>query len=325
MSLPNFSQIHVNKPLTNISIAYLQDRDAFIAGKVFPFVPVQKQADQYFKYNPDDWFRDEVQERAPATESQGSGYELSTDTYFCRRYSFHKDLTPENIANADAPLNLEAEATRFVTEKLLLQREVLWGTRFFADGVWTNQLDGVASNPGAGEVLQWDATNGTPIQDIHDAQATVLALRGTKLNTLVIGYDVYNKLRNLSVILERIQYVQPAVGTLELIANLFDVERVYVSYAVVNSAAQGATESTGFVLGKHALLCHVPDSPGLLTPTAGYTFTWNGLLGSDGFYGTRIRTLEMPLRDAYRVEADMAYDMKVVDPLLGYFFKDIVS
>jgi hypothetical protein len=47
MPNPTQADLHVNVPLTNVSIAYIQKADAFIATKVFPKVPVSKQSDLY--------------------------------------------------------------------------------------------------------------------------------------------------------------------------------------------------------------------------------------------------------------------------------------
>ena len=44
MPNPTQSDLHVNVPLTNVSVAYMQDKAHFIADKVFPRVPVQKQS-----------------------------------------------------------------------------------------------------------------------------------------------------------------------------------------------------------------------------------------------------------------------------------------
>ena len=73
MAEPTLGSVHVNRPLTNISQAYIQDSADFVADKIFPVVPVQKQSDRYFVYTKGDWFRDEAQIRAPATESAGGG------------------------------------------------------------------------------------------------------------------------------------------------------------------------------------------------------------------------------------------------------------
>lgn len=67
MSTPTRSQVHVNRPLTNISVSYQQSADAFVASRVFPVIPVDKQSDQYFVFNRSDQMRDEMRKRAPGT------------------------------------------------------------------------------------------------------------------------------------------------------------------------------------------------------------------------------------------------------------------
>src|SRR3989304_1871939 len=100
---PTSSDVHVNAPLTNISVAYLQAAENYISDKVFPVVPVAKQSDRFFKYGKDDWFRDDARERAPATESAGGGFTLdNTPNYYARVFAFHKDVDDQLRANADA-------------------------------------------------------------------------------------------------------------------------------------------------------------------------------------------------------------------------------
>ena len=48
MPQPTVSQVHVNRPLTNISVAFAQAATSFAAERVFPRIPVAKQSDRYF-------------------------------------------------------------------------------------------------------------------------------------------------------------------------------------------------------------------------------------------------------------------------------------
>ena len=48
MAQPTLNDVHVDAILTNISVAYMQDRDNFIADKVFPVIPVDKKSDKFF-------------------------------------------------------------------------------------------------------------------------------------------------------------------------------------------------------------------------------------------------------------------------------------
>ena len=94
--MPTRQQVHIDRALTNISVAYMQDASNFIADKVFPIIPVQKQSDLYFIYRREDFLRDEAQERAVGTESAGGNYNIDkSEPYFCRVYAFHKDVNEQ--------------------------------------------------------------------------------------------------------------------------------------------------------------------------------------------------------------------------------------
>src|SRR4051812_35776166 len=101
MAQPMRSSVHVDRVLTNVSVAYLQSQDNFIATKVFPNIPVDKKSNVYFTYTKNDWFRDEAQVRAPASESAGSGYGVSTASYSADVFAFHKDVDDQVRDNSD--------------------------------------------------------------------------------------------------------------------------------------------------------------------------------------------------------------------------------
>jgi hypothetical protein len=339
MTQPTRSMVHIDRALTNISVAFIQNSKNFVADKVFPVVPVQKQSDRYFVYLKEDWFRDEAEERAPGTESAGGKYEIdNTPTYFARKYAFHKDITEEDRANQDQPLNVDTDATEFVTQKMLLRRETLWAQKYFTPGgtagayisPWGTTLSGVASpgqgSVGAGKFVRWNDPASTPIQDISNGKLAISAVTGYQPNVLVLGARVYEMLKNHDEILSRIVFTQRGIVTADILAALFDVEKVVVGWAVRNVAPKGAQEDTDFLLGDHALLAYAAPRPGLKVPSAGYIFSWAGLLGA-GAYGNRIMRIPVPLLGAgtERVEGEMAFDQKIVAADLGVFFAGAVN
>ena len=327
MPQPTRGMVHIDRALTNISVAFIQRSENFVADQIFPVVPVQKQSDRYFVYKKEDWFRDEARVRAPATESAGGKYEIdNTPNYFCEKYAFHRDVTEEDRANQDEPLDVDQDAAEFVTQKMLLKRETLFAEKFFQPGVGWTERTGVDSDPGSGEFLKWDKDGSTPIEDVSSGKMQIASVTGFRPNTLVLGANVYEHLRNHDDILGRIVFTERGIVNTELLAALFDVERVIVGWAVRNTARKGASEDTDFLLGDHALLAYVPDSPGIRTPSAGYIFAWQGLLGAEA-YGNRIMRFEMPLLGpgTERIEGEMAFDMKVVASDLGVFFANAVD
>lgn len=333
MASPTQADLHVNVPLTNVSVAYIQKAEAFIASKVFPKVPVQKQSDLYWKYSKSDWRRTDVQRRAPSTESPGIGWNVTTDSYFAHVYAVHKDIDDQLRANADSNFNLDKDATQFVTNQLLLKRDIDWHATYFKEGVWANDLVGTdSSNPTGDQFTQWDSASSDPIKQFADLQTEFIRENGYKANTLVLGAKTINALKNHPGIIDRIKYTERGVLTEDLLATLLDVERVLVSYAtaatgprVPDADLQDEKNTFDFIANDtSALLVYTPSSPGLMQPAAGYTFTWNGYLGGNA-QGIRVKNFRMEHIASDRIEAEMTYDMKVVGPDLGVFLKDAVS
>jgi hypothetical protein len=111
MYTPTAGDVHVNTPLTQISIAYLQNQDQFVAASVCPVIPVSKQSDRYYVYNRGDFFRDQMQKRAPGTPAASTGYRLdNTPTYFCDMWAESKPIPDQLRGNADAVLNMDRDA-----------------------------------------------------------------------------------------------------------------------------------------------------------------------------------------------------------------------
>lgn len=324
--MPTMQNAHIDRALTNTSVAYMQDASAFIADKVFPIVKVKRQSDVFYIYNKGDFMRDEAQVRGAATESAGGDYGVeASDPYYCRKHSFHKDVTPEERTNYDEPLDADKDATDFVTMKMLIRREMEWASKFFKEGVWGREIAG-ADAAADNAAVYWNLPTSNPIQDITDAAVQMASETGYKPNTLVLSPFVFNALKNHEDILDRIKYTQKGIVTADLLATLFEVEHVYVAWGVVNTAVKGAADNIGFIMGKHALLCYSAPNPGLKKPSAGYIFAWTGLEGS-GAYGNRIVRLPMDMLGlgTERIEGEIAFDAKKICGDLGTFFKGIVQ
>ena len=330
MPEPVYSDVHIQAALTQIATAYLQSEDKYIADKVFPAVPVQHQADKYYTYTKGDFFRDQAQLRADASESAGSGFGLSNDSYSASVWGFHKDVGDQVRRNADPAVDIDVATTKFVMQTLMIRRERFFMTKYMAASIWGTDITGVASAPSSVQTVFWnDDANSDPISDIATGQTTILQNTGFEANTLVLTWPVYQVLRKHPLVIDRIKYTNPAyAGTItpQLLAELFDVDRVLVSKSVYNSAAQGASDSFSFIAGKNALLCYSAPNPGLMVPSAGYTFPWEGFTGLNNM-GVRILQIPMPWLGAntIRTEGEMSFDMKVVGTDLGYFFSAIVQ
>jgi hypothetical protein len=148
-------------------------------------------------------------------------------------------------------------------------------------------------------------------------------------NVLAIGRQVYSALVNHPSILGRFNggatTAQPSIASLNLLAQIFELDEVVVGEAIQNTAAEGDTAAHSFILGKKALLTYRPAAPGIMTPAAGYTFSWSGYLGGTNEYGFVIDTKRRDEEDTDVIRARAHYDHKLVSSSLGYFFDAIVA
>lgn len=327
MTQPTQGDVHVNRPLTNISIAYMQSANGFVADQVFPNIPVAMQSDLYYTYDRGFFNRDEMKKRAPGTESAGIGFEVATEPYFADVWGLHHDIPDQRRRNTDSPLQPDTEATNLLTNQALIRRERLWVDNYFKTGVWGVDVTGNASASSNQRVF-WNRDSSTPIEDIRAAKTFVQQSTGFVPNTLVLGQEVYDKLVDHPDIVDRIKYGQtpgsPAIVNVQSMAALFDLERILVASAIYNSAAEGADNVHQFIGGKNAMLCYSAPNPGIMTPSAGYTFSWTGYLAA-GNQGNRITRFRMDHLRSDRVEIEMAFDQKVIGSDLGYFFSDIIE
>jgi hypothetical protein len=319
MAQPTLSSVHVNRPLTNVSVAYMQSAENFIADKVFPTVPVEKKSDTYFIFNKNDMLRDEAKPRAPHTESAGSGFGLTTGTYNADVYALHKDISDQERANEDPGVNLDRTTTQWLTDRMLTRRETQWVSDYFVTGIW-----GTSSVPGN----LWDNyTTSDPIDDIEDAIRTVMVNTGRRPTDLTLGYDVDRALKHHPDIVDRIKYTGGLVSQVNLrraLAELFGLRNVHVAQAVVATNNEGETAAYNFAHGKHALLTYSPPAPAMNTPAAGYTFVWKGV--SDGM-GESVGVVRFPMPHlrSERIESQAAWDNKLVGADLGFFIESAVS
>lgn len=331
MPQPNVGDVHVASALTDVAVAYWQDESVYIADKVFPLVPVQHQTDVYFVWSKADFFRDEAQLRADATESAGTGVNLGTQTYSAKVWALHQDIGRQVRANADPSVDLDMVSTRQLMQKMLIRRDRIFVSTYLAAGIWGTTITGVAGPPAANQTYQWsDEANGDPFADIANGQTVVLQNTGREANILVMSWPVYQALRRHPLVIDRIKYTNPAFAgkiTPQLLAEAFDIDQILVSKAVYNTAKEGQPANMSFVMGKSALLCYRASSPGIMEPTAGYTFAWSGLAPEMNNLGVAAYQIPVPLRGigTIRNECEMAFDMQIVGTDLGYYFDSIVA
>lgn len=341
MGQPTQGDVHVNGFLTNLSLAWMQEEASFVADRVFPVIPVSKQSDLYAIYSRADFNRNGFRKRAAGAQSAGSGYRVSNSTYTADVWALHRDIDDQTRANADFPFNLDADATKYLTQQAMINKEQSWATAFFNSGLWTTDITGVTSGATAGtSVQQWDDyTGSTPIADIRDLKNRVQLAGLMRPNKMVLGRQVFDKLCDHPDFIERIKFGgtndAPAQVAKRAMAQLFELEEVLVMDGIVNNGEEGvgpdsggtsinATETNAFIGGKHVLLVYTPQSAGLGIPGSGFCYSWNGYLGASAL-GGRMKSFYIDENESTRVEMELAYIYQQTAKEMGAFISGAVS
>ena len=332
---PGPGDVHVNRPLTQFSIAYMQSASAFVADRVFRNIPVMNQSDMYWEYDREAWLRSQMKERAPGTEAEIATYMRQTGSYLCRVWALKTLIDDQTRANTDPPLGPDQDATDFLSAQGLLQREKRFATNYLKDGVWNLSVDGAGQRSadvdltadGKNNLIYWSSADSTPIEDIRLMKRSVQQRTGFRPNVLVISREICDILVDHPDIIDRLNRGQtdgPADANMDDLMRLFELEDILVMDAIEVTNALGATVTYEFLGKKDGLLLYRPARPGLKVPAAGYTFSWTGYLGA-GDMGNRVKRYRMESHESDAVEIQAAYDFKQVSADMGVFLDGIVQ
>lgn len=330
MPQPTPRETHIDHLLSNISVAYMQDATNFVCRSIFPTVPVLHQSDIYAVYPRSAFWRDEVGERPLGGQAPEMGIWYSTATYLCKEEGISATIDDRERANVLPPFDPEQDKVFALTQSQLIHLDRAWAAKYFKAGVWTWDKTGIASAPAANQFIWWnDYTNSTDPVTMIDAWKESMAERTGKIpNRIVMGRKVFRYLKNHPKIISRIQYVERAIVTNELLAVLFDVDQVVIPGGIVYTGNEGQPEDMSqshFIVGKNdMLLCYTAPSVGLRTETAGATFLWTNLIPGGGLQSVVNRGREERKHSDW-FEVRMAYSLEQMAPDLGIMVTSAVD
>lgn len=326
MPSPTSGQVHIDYALSDLSIAYMQEKPPY-SDLIFPRVTVDHQSNKYFIWNKGDFFRDNAALRAPGAAF--ARIKLSLDTpgsYFADQYGLEYEIPDETVANEDAAIQLKQTGTRVITSQINLRKDAAFAADFLKTGVWGTDITGVSSAPSGSQTLQWNDATSDPAADLQTGLEALLNATGDIEGIrykLVIGSAVRAALVNHPDAIDRIKYTEKAdVAAVDgVLGSWLGVDDLIVARRRKTTSVERQTDAFAAVVGKVALLVAVPDGPGLNVPSAGYTFEWN-----EPGKGTMVI-------EEYRWEKDKMdivrgytyFDQKAVATPLGYYFTSVVA
>lgn len=296
------SQIHRNKPLENLSVAYKPM--GFIADLLAPKYMVQHESDTYYVYAKDTMSLPETI-RADGAESNQATFNVTTSSYQLVEHALHDDVTDRQRANADTAIKPELDVTEDLTRKILIRREVELMRLIQTTTNWGN-LTSLTST------FAWSAntTLSNPITVMDSVSTQILSQSGVVPNVVALAQASFLAAKEHVSVLDRIKYTSPDSVTPEMLARLWNVGTVLVSKAIRNTADEGMTETTtaqSFIMTDTAFVAYIEPTPKLKMVSALTTF-WSNEGGSPYI----VKKWREEKLSADRIECSAMYQAKCI-------------
>lgn len=303
------SQVHVNKALENISVAYMPQ--GLVAQDVSPIVPVEKESDIYYVYSKDN-LRIPHTIWADGDTVNRSVWNVSTSTYQLTRHGLDDLVTDRQRANADKAIKPDIDMTEALTGQIKLR----WEFDLFSI---INTLTNWANRTSLSSTQAWtqNTTLSNPINFVDSATTSIRRRSGKKANTIVLSDSTFKAAKEHVSIVDRIKYTSADSVTPGMLAGLFNVGKVVVSEAVKNDADEGIADSLSDMATDTAGIFYVEPSPGLKKPSAFYTFVKNGMSNP-----WRVRTYRDEPREGDVIEVSTFFQHKVVSSDCAYIINN---
>lgn len=319
--------------LSNVALAYYQSDANSFAKTVFPICPVTLSSDNYYIFDKEDLLRDNWHRKPAYGKVDPAVLSEHTDTYACvvdqmimgidqiRQTDLNRRMGPRT---ADP----KQQRTKTMAGQLNIHQDSMFARKFFRKGVWTQEYTGIDSTtPASGQFIKFSNGNSDPVSFVDDKSTEMEEKTGRKPNRLALGVHVFNALKKHPAILERVKYggstANPASVTLNVLQQLFGIDRITVQRSIMNKAELGQEAKMEYIGDPNAfLLAYATDAPAIDEPSAGYIFTWD-MLGN----GNILLVLSYPGENGTHsefIEGLMAADMKKTADDLAMFFAEAV-
>lgn len=308
--MPLQGSFRISKALSDVAQQY--SNFEYVFASALPDKMVKEESGQYYIYNND--------LRIPGNTLRANGapahevtFDMSTSTYNVREHGVQTLITDRDYDNTDSPpIMLDRDNTEYLADKLMLKQEMEAMQLMFTTTSFGNSKTLTSET-----TWKYHTTTSLPIQDMLSATSYILQYAGAKSNVALMGISVRNSLKENPNVYGRIQYVQKAIITEDLLASLFELESVKVGSAVYETAKEGISSDKGAIWSDTCWVGYLESNPGIKTKTAALNFRKNNS-------GTPIRidSWRDDNRSGKWLRATTFFKGKVISSVSGYLFSN---
>ncbi len=313
--MPQLGQVHIDQPLTNVSIRYAND--SYIGEVVAPAIPIDKRSGKIFVYGEQNLKVVEAR-RAPGSKAAEVDYSMGTPLSFNAEERALSDVvTDAEVRIADDPLKPEVDTTMFLTDrlKLILENDIS------ADLTNTSL---VTQNVALAGTTQWsDYTNSVPLTNIATAKKTIRPNIIRPANTFLVPWEVAVTLADHPSLKDLIKYTDPRALMESDLPPTVRGLRIVEAMTIQNTANEGQTVSLSAMWGKNALILYVNPRPAVRDVA---TFVLlDAPDDTTGARGFSVRRWRDDARKGDMVEVSRTYDLQFFQANGAYLYTSAIA
>lgn len=269
MGMSNSQARVIDPVLTSAAQGYTNSE--FVGGVLFPKVPVSQRGGKILSFGKED-FMLYATGRSPGQNTKRVSFGYLGSNYTLESHSLEGQLPVETLQEGLAVPGIDLSSlTVNKTQNIIAlrlekqQADVARNAASYAAG---NKI----TLSGTSQFSDYTASD--PVGVIEAGKEAVRKKVGKRANTAIIGAAVFSALKQHPKIVDRIKYTGRDVATPELLASLFDLERVLIGDAVYADDAGAFSD----VWGKDIVLAYtdIGTVAEQGKPSYGYTYQLGG-------------------------------------------------
>jgi hypothetical protein len=323
--MPTQGNTHIDALINNLMTARMFKPEDAIAQLVFPKVVVNRPNDK-FPILDNGFLRRDDDRLGTKGRANQVNWDWSTPASFdIGDYGYNTTIEGRNLRNADKPIKQKYRlvASRVVTDKLIMQREIRAADALFNTTTFSGRTEALAGSD------QLDDPASDNFDIIGQGIENVRTGCGRRANTLVMGGSVWSAIqRHPDLRNSRALDKMKSLMDLDEVKQVFSNKRMKISNVIVgdsqeNTANEGQTNSFADIWGKFLFVGYIDYSAVTeLEQSCTKSFYEKGKEGVKvKFYKDSQNEDEL----SEDVRAEVSYDMKVIDATCGYLYSTAVS
>lgn len=263
----NLKQVRVVDPiLTNVAIGYKHQEH--VGSYLFPRVPVTVSGGQIIEFGKESFMAYNAR-RVPGANTKRVEFGYLGKQFALVQDALEGKVPREHLRDAAVMpgINLGTRSVRMVMNILsaTLERDQATLARTAGNYDSDHKID-LAS-------AKWTSDSNNPSANVETGKEAIRASTGVYPNTLLLSAKAFAAAKNNAKVVERFKYVSKESITAEMLAQMWDLERVVVGKGVTASDAGAFSD----IWGPDAILAYTAISPeGMEEPSYGYTYTMEG-------------------------------------------------